>query len=93
VLSEDDVIELHKTSAELHSLSRANASILWQQSRLLWLREGDITSKYFHVIMSGRQRHNAISSTVVGAYMVEGVADFREVVFGHFQLLSCAKYK
>jgi hypothetical protein len=37
VLSEEDVSELHDISAELHSLSMANVSILWQQSRLLWL--------------------------------------------------------
>jgi len=54
VLSEDDVIKLHEASAVLHSLSRANASISWQQSRLLWLQEVDANSKYFHAIMSGR---------------------------------------
>jgi len=37
VLSEVEVAELHTMTNDLHSLSRTNASIMWQQSRLLWL--------------------------------------------------------
>jgi len=57
---------------------------MWQQSRLLWLREGDANSKYFHAIMSGRRRKNAISSILVGDNLVEGVSDVRATVFSHF---------
>ena len=78
VLTKEEVTDLHATSVELHSLSRINASILWQQSRLLWLRKDDTNSKYFHVIMSGRRRRNGISS-------IEGVANVWEVVFSHIQ--------
>jgi len=68
-----------------YSLSKANASISWQQSRSLWLREGDANSKYFHAIMSGRRRRNAISCISVGGHIVEGVSEVREAVFSHFQ--------
>jgi len=37
----EEVADLHQMSTDLHSLYRANTSISWQQSRLLWLREGD----------------------------------------------------
>ena len=37
VLSKVEVAELHTMTNDLHSLSRTNASIMWQQSRLLWL--------------------------------------------------------
>jgi hypothetical protein len=84
VLYEEEVTDLHEILAELHSLSRDNASISWQQSRLLWLREGDANSKYFHAIMLGRRRRNSISSVVVGGHIVEGVANVRETVFSHF---------
>jgi len=84
VLSEEEVAELHSISTDLHSLSRANASITWQQSRLLWLREGDANSKYFHAIMSGRRRRNGISSILVNNNLVEGVPNLREAVLNHF---------
>lgn len=84
VLSKKEVAELHSLSVDLHSLSKANASITWQQSRLLWLREGDANSKYFHAIMSGRRRKNAMSSIVVDNNIVDGVSNVREAVFNHF---------
>ena len=40
-LSEDELSELHGITSDIHSLSRLNTSICWQQSRLCWLREGD----------------------------------------------------
>lgn len=76
--------ELHSLATELHSLSSANASITWQQLRLLWLREGDANSKYFHAIMLGRRRRNSISSIIVENNHVEGVMNVREAVFTHF---------
>ena len=78
-------MDLHEMSTELHSLSRVNTSISWQQSRLLWLREGDANSKYFHAIMSGRRRRNAISSILVDGNVVEEVSEVRAAVFSHFQ--------
>ena len=56
----DDCNEVHDVSTNLHSLSRLNTSICWQQSRNQWLREGDANSKYFHSILSSYRRRNAI---------------------------------
>ncbi|MCI22800.1 cysteine-rich receptor-like protein kinase, partial [Trifolium medium] len=44
VLSEDELVELHGVTADIHSLSRLNASISWQQSHSPWLKEGDANS-------------------------------------------------
>jgi len=46
-LSEDELGELHGISTDIHSLSRLNTSICWQQSRINWLRDGDANSKVF----------------------------------------------
>ncbi|GAU40818.1 hypothetical protein TSUD_398020 [Trifolium subterraneum] len=58
--------------------------ISWQQSRSKWLKEGDANSKYFHSVLAGRRRGNAI--TVIQAYgvTVEGVSPIRQAVFTHF---------
>ncbi|GAU42656.1 hypothetical protein TSUD_398610 [Trifolium subterraneum] len=84
VLSGDEVAELHGATADIHSLSRLHASISWQQSRSLWLKDGDVNSKYFHSILAGRRRRNAISTIQVGGVALEGVSSIRQAVFSHF---------
>jgi hypothetical protein len=71
-------------STDLHSLSRLNTSICWQQSRLTWLREGDANSKYFHSAIASRKRRNNLVSIYVNGVMVEGVQPVRQAVFSHF---------
>ena len=85
VLIEEEVNGLHGLSVDLHTLSKTNASISWQQSRLSWLREGDANSKYFHAIMSSRWRSNAISFILVERARVEGVFNVWETLFKHFE--------
>ncbi|CAJ2678702.1 unnamed protein product [Trifolium pratense] len=69
-LSESELAEFRGVSLDIHSLSRLNASICWQQSRSRWLKEGDANTKYFHSVLASRRRGNAISSLQVDA-MVE----------------------
>ena len=80
----DDCNELHDALANLHSVSRLNISICWQQSRNQWLREGDANTKYFHSILSSRRRRNAICSVLFDGVRIEGVQPVRHAVFNHF---------
>jgi len=84
VLLDGEIDELHDFSEELFSLSRVNASICWQQSRMQWLREGDANSKFLHGIMSCRRRRNAIPFFLVDGMLVEGVENVRAAVLTHF---------
>jgi hypothetical protein len=83
-LSEVELEDLHGVTADLHSLSRLQASITWQQSRSRWLKEGDANSKYFHSLLASRRRGNTISSVQVDGTTLEGVHHIRQAVFSHF---------
>ena len=84
MLSPVEIEELRGATHEIHSLSRLNISICWQQSRLLWLKEGDANSKKFHSVLASRRRRNAIVSFVENGNVVEGVQPIRNAVFTHF---------
>ncbi|MCH85381.1 endonuclease/exonuclease/phosphatase family protein, partial [Trifolium medium] len=81
VLFEAELAELHGVTLDIHSLARRNASISWQQSRSLWLKEGDANSKYFHSVLAGRRRRNAISVIQVDGVSMEGVTPIRQAVY------------
>ncbi|KAK2421841.1 hypothetical protein QL285_032424 [Trifolium repens] len=83
-LSEAELEEMHGVTTDIHSLSRLQASINWQQSRSRWLKEGDANSKYFHSMLASRRRGNAISSVQVDVVFLEGVHPVRQAVFSHF---------
>jgi hypothetical protein len=78
------IVLRHSISLNIHSLSRLNTSICWQQSRVQWLRDGDANSKFFHSIMSNRRRHNTLCSILVDGVVVEGVQPIRNAVYSHF---------
>ena len=49
-----------------------------------WLREGNANLKFFHSIMSGKHRRNAIQFFMVEGVLIEGVDKVRATVFSHF---------
>jgi len=85
LLSPYEIVEMRVITHEIHSLSRVNTNICWQQSRLLWLKNGDAYSKFFHTVLSSCQRRNSIISFVEEGHTVEGVQPICNVVFTHFR--------
>ncbi|CAJ2643991.1 unnamed protein product [Trifolium pratense] len=86
-LSEAELAEFHGVLYDIHSLSKLHASISWQQSRSLWLKEGDANSKYFHSVLASRRRRNTISVIQVDGVTLEGVSPIRQAMFSHFESL------
>ncbi|CAJ2668643.1 unnamed protein product [Trifolium pratense] len=84
-LSREELVEFHGVSLDIHSLSRLHASISWQQSRSVWLKDGDANSKYFHSVLASRHRRNAMSAIQVDGVTIEGVEPIRQAVFSHFE--------
>ena len=86
-LSQVEIEEMQDITSNIHSLSRVSTSICWQQSRLQWLREGYANLKYFHSVLSSRQRQNALTLIVVNGSLVEGVHPIRSAVLTISQLI------
>jgi len=49
-LMEEEVDEIHDLSVNLHSLSRIQTSVCWQQVRLKWLQEEDANT-FFLILL------------------------------------------
>lgn len=80
----EDIEDMRGITHDIQSLSRVNTCISWQQSRLLWLKDGDVNSKYFHSVLSSRRRQNSIVSLLVNGTLMEGIQPIRNAVFSHF---------
>ncbi|GAU10444.1 hypothetical protein TSUD_420650, partial [Trifolium subterraneum] len=83
-LDTNEELELHSAQANIVSFSKLQASMLWQKSRVNWLKEGDANSKFFQGLMSSRRQSNTIISLQAGGRVVEGVEEVRWEVFQHF---------
>jgi len=49
-----------------------------------WVKEGDANSKFFHNMMSHRQRRNSLQLIHVDGVLMEGVQNIRIAVHNHF---------
>ncbi|XP_058741986.1 uncharacterized protein LOC131614421 [Vicia villosa] len=64
---------------------RIKENMLLQRSRLMWLKEGDSNSGFFHKVMKQRRRQNHIGPINSSRGLVESVEEIREEVFSHFE--------
>ncbi|GKV25907.1 hypothetical protein SLEP1_g35285 [Rubroshorea leprosula] len=61
---------------------------MWQQkSRLMWLKEGDANTKFFHRCVKGRWRKNEINSIQINGDQHKDVGEIKEKMAGYFEQL------
>jgi hypothetical protein len=83
-LQEEEIQELHDLSMNLHSLSHVHTSMNWQKAMMNCVNEGDANSKFFHNMMSNKQRRNSLHMVHANGVLVEGVQNIRTAIFNHF---------
>ncbi|GKV27606.1 hypothetical protein SLEP1_g36762 [Rubroshorea leprosula] len=58
-----------------------------QKSRLMWLKEGDANTKFFHRCVAGRWRKNEINSIQINGEHHKGVGEIKEKMADYFEQL------
>lgn len=64
-LDEEEGLQRREAQAEFWRVAKMNESLLCQKSRMRWIKEGDMNSKFFHSMINWRRR----SDSVVGLLM------------------------
>lgn len=88
-LEEDQVYEglgeeKSRLCSELWLLLKRKNNLLFQKSRLKWLKDGDANSKYFHNAMNWQRKRNEIQGLLVNQILIEGVEEVKQEIFNHF---------
>ncbi|KAK2654443.1 hypothetical protein Ddye_014299 [Dipteronia dyeriana] len=57
----------------------------WQKSRVKWLLEGDRNTKFFHIMASGRGRHNLIDKVTINGVSLEKPDEVNDGINDYFE--------
>ena len=85
-LSSEELALYRQLKTRILGLAAVERSRRWQCSRLIWLREGDACTKFFHLKANARRRKKAIPclKTTTGEY-VWSHAEKEQVVYDFFR--------
>ena len=76
-LSEGEVAERLRLISELEKNTLLEEICCRQKSRVLWLKEGDKNTKYFHKIANSHRRHNSIRHLTINSELSSDLADIK----------------
>ena len=85
--SEFQLQEVLKT--EVNRLAQLEECSWRQKSRVLWLKEGDNNTKYFHKVANSNRRRNHIGGLDVDGIYYEEEAEMREHVVQFYETMFC----
>lgn len=46
-------------------------NLIYQKSRIRWIRDGDVNSKFFHAYINKRRRHNKIHGVKINGIRID----------------------
>jgi exonuclease III len=76
-LSEGEVAERLRLISELEKNTLLEEICCRQKSRVLWLKEGDKNTKYFHKIANSHRRHNSIRHLTINGELSSDLEDIK----------------
>lgn len=83
-LSELEILSTRDLFEELWNKLKMKESLLYQKSRVKWIREGDANTGFFHACINGRRRRNRINALFDDSQWVETVEGIRLAIKNHF---------
>lgn len=84
-INEDERSERHKAMMEFWKVSKLNESILYQKSRVRWIKEGDMNTKYFHTLINWKRKSDSIVGLLMDGSWVEDVDCIKRKVKNFFE--------
>ncbi|GKV09172.1 hypothetical protein SLEP1_g20714 [Rubroshorea leprosula] len=86
-LSPSDIEKRRSSFLELWKNLKLKENMWQQKSRLMWLKEGDANTKFFHRCVKGRWRKNEINSIQINGEQHKGVGEIKEKMVGYLEQL------
>ncbi|KAH1262617.1 LINE-1 retrotransposable element ORF2 protein [Glycine max] len=83
--TDQQVQELKKLQSELWEQSFLQESMLRQNSRCKWLKQGESNSAYFHKIINSSRRRNTLRGMQINGGWVDKPTVIKEAVLQHFK--------
>lgn len=84
-LEELEIIRRSQVTTELFKGLNLRNGLRAQKARANWIRQGDINSSFFHMVMNQRRKSNEIAGIQIGNDWVEEVADVKKGIRDFFQ--------
>jgi hypothetical protein len=86
-LSEGEVAERLRLISELEKNSLLEEICCRQKSRVLWLKEGDKNTKYFHKIANSHRRHNSIRQLTINGELSSDLGAIKAQIIEFYKTL------